>query len=176
MTTGEVFSASLEDYLEALFHIIEQKQAARAKDIAKRLNVSGPSVTGALKLLSEKELINYAPYDIITLTEKGKEVAEDVIRRHETLREFFVKVLSVDEPAAEEAACRMEHEIPRAILERLIHFIKFVEACPLGKMKWKEGFGYYCKHGQAAEVCKRCVSMYREDLEKTNDRVRKIRE
>ncbi|MBE0559073.1 MAG: metal-dependent transcriptional regulator, partial [Proteobacteria bacterium] len=102
-------TASLEDYLEAIFHIIAEKQAVRAKDIARRLKVSSPSVTGALRSLADKELITYAPYDVISLTPKGKAVARDVVRRHEVLRDFFVKLFSVEESAAEDAACRMEH-------------------------------------------------------------------
>ena len=79
MASAEAVSASLENYLEAIFHISEDKQAARAKDIAQRLKLKGSSVTGALRLLSERGLINYAPYDIITLTPKGKKVARDVV-------------------------------------------------------------------------------------------------
>ncbi len=66
-----VLSASLEDYLEAIFQIVAEKPAARVKDIAKKLNVAGPSVTGALQALTERKLINYAPYELITLTPKA---------------------------------------------------------------------------------------------------------
>ena len=93
---GIGLSASLEDYLEAIFRIVQEKQAARAKDIGKHLEVSRSSVTGALHALADRELINYAPYDVITLTDKGQALAEDVVRRHEVLRDFFVKVLTAD--------------------------------------------------------------------------------
>ena len=116
MTSVQTLSASLEDYLEAIFHIVDEKQAARAKDIAQRLRVRASSVTGALQLLADKGLINYAPYDLITLTPKGKKLARDVILRHEALREFFTKVLAVDPDVAEEAACKMEHAIPPQIV------------------------------------------------------------
>jgi DtxR family Mn-dependent transcriptional regulator len=56
-----VFSSSLEDYLEAIYHIVHEKQAARAKDIVERLGVKNSSVTGALRVLSGKGLINDAP-------------------------------------------------------------------------------------------------------------------
>ena len=91
---SEQLSDSLEDYMEAIFHIEVKKHAARAKDIAERLQVSNSSVTGALRLLSDKGLVNYAPYDIITLTPKGKEIAQNVVRRHKALLDFFVKILS----------------------------------------------------------------------------------
>ena len=72
MSDTATLTASLEDYLEAIFHIVERKQAARAKDISKRMHVNGSSVTGALRALSERNLVNYAPYDIVTLTAEGE--------------------------------------------------------------------------------------------------------
>ena len=67
-------SASLEDYIEAIYHIVEEKLVARSKDIATRLHVSRASVTEALRALAKKELINYAPYEAITMTEYGRTV------------------------------------------------------------------------------------------------------
>ena len=130
MITKEVLSSSLEDYLEAIFHIVAQKQAARGKDIAQRLGVNNSSVTGALRVLAEKGLINYAPYDIITLTAEGKRVAKNIIQRHKALHDFFVKVLCVNGEIADRAACNMEHALPQEILSRLIQFLKFIERCP----------------------------------------------
>jgi len=160
----------MEDYLEAIFHIVAEKGAARAKDIAKRLKVNHSSVTGALKALSGKELVNYAPYDVVTLTPRGKDVAEDVIRRHEVLKEFFTKVLAVDEAVAEEGACGMEHSVPRTILERLTRYIEYVDACPRGGTKWVEGFGYFCDHGEIAGTCEKCLAeSFKEVVQKEEE-------
>ncbi|RLF31510.1 MAG: DtxR family transcriptional regulator [Thermoplasmata archaeon] len=164
MTLTNTLTASLEDYLEAIFHIIAEKQAVRPKDIAKRLRVSNSSVTGALRSLADKGLINYAPYDVISLTPSGKTAAKDVIRRHEALRDFFVKVLAVDEQNADKAACRMEHSIPRFILERFIQFAEFVEVCPRAGSKWIAGFGYYCDQGDTIENCEKCISVALEEV------------
>ena len=68
MTESVQLSASLEDYIEAIYHIIGEKQVARGKDISSRLEVSGASVTEALRALAKKGLINYAPYEVITMT------------------------------------------------------------------------------------------------------------
>lgn len=158
MTLSETLTASLEDYIEAIFHIITEKQAVKPKDIAKRLKVSNSSVTGALRALADKEMINYAPYDVISLTKTGKAAARDVIRRHEVLRDFFVKVLAVEEQEADTAACQMEHSIPKIILERFIQFAEFVDVCPRGGSKWIAGFGYQCDHDNTLENCERCIS------------------
>ena len=164
--TNEPLSASLEDYMEAIFHIEGEKHAARAKDIADRLHVSSASVTGALRTLSEKELINYAPYDIITLTSKGREVAEDVVHRHETLRDFFVKILAVNNTEAEVAACKMEHGISQTILDRMTQFTKFLETCPRGGYTWLEEFKSFCKYGKNHTQCQECLRQCIETLER----------
>ncbi len=165
-TAGIELSASLEDYLEAIFRIVQEKQAARATDIGKRLKVGRSSVTGALHALAERELINYAPYDVITLTDKGKIIAEDVVRRHEVLRDFFVRVLAVDERVADTAACSMEHAIPEVILERFVEFVEFVERCPRGGTKWIKGFGYYCDNDKNTGNCEKCVELVLDEVRK----------
>jgi len=123
-------SASLEDYIETIYHIVEEKQVARAKNIADQLGVSRASVTEALRTLSSKGLINYAPYEVITMTSLGREVAEDVIFRHTTLKNFFTKILTIDNDIAEDGACRVEHSAPPQVIDRMIDFMKFVESCP----------------------------------------------
>ncbi len=170
MVRTKKLSASLEDYLEAIFHIAAQKQAAKAKDIARRLKVSSSSVTGALHALAEKGLINYAPYDLITLTAAGKAAAGKIIRRHEVLRNFFVRVMAVEKNAAEEAACRMEHVISQDILERLVQFVDFVETCPRGGAEWLEGFSYRCQHGKNKDECEQCLTTCLENWKKQRTR------
>jgi len=173
MTLIDTLTASLEDYLEAIFHIIAEKQAVRPKDIAKRLKVSNSSVTGALRSLADKGLINYAPYDVISLTPSGKTAAKDVVRRHEVLRDFFVKVLAVEELDADKAACRMEHAISKAILQRFIDFVNFVEVCPRAGAKWIAGFGYYCDHADTQENCEKCISLILEEVRKKKTQERR---
>jgi DtxR family Mn-dependent transcriptional regulator len=156
LSVSKALTESLEDYLEAIFHIISEKQVARVKDISKWLNVNMSSVTGALHSLADRELINYTPYEVISLTREGKKIAKDVIRRHEALRDFFVKVLSVDDKLADETACKMEHALPQEILKRFIKFIEFAETCPRGGAEWLEGIGYHCKSSRNIENCERC--------------------
>jgi len=151
-------SASLEDYIEAIYHIVEEKLVARSKDIASRLGVSRASVTEALRALAKKELINYAPYEAITMTAQGREVAEDVIYRHESLKRFFTEVLAIDKATAEEAACKIEHAAPPVVISRMIGFIKFLQACPRGGDDLLRGFAEYSKTGSTRGDCSNCVS------------------
>ncbi|MDH5297590.1 MAG: metal-dependent transcriptional regulator [Desulfobulbaceae bacterium] len=158
MSDPQGLSASLEDYLETIYHIVAEKKVARAKEIADRLKVSRSSVTEAFRSLALRGLINYAPYEVITLTARGTEAAQDIIRRHQALKDFFVKVLAVKETVAEEGACRIEHAAPAEIIERLIQFMKFMEVCPRGGSEWIEGFKRYCATGESRSDCRQCIN------------------
>ncbi|RUM38327.1 MAG: metal-dependent transcriptional regulator [Desulfobulbus sp.] len=151
-------SASLEDYIEAIYHIITDKKVARGKDICQRLNVSGASVTEALRALSKKGLVNYAPYEVITITEQGRIIAEDVIRRHNSLKKFFIEVLAVDEDTAETGACRFEHTAPAEVIEQMVNFSKFLDVCPRGGKELIQGFADFCAKGKTRVNCDECIS------------------
>jgi DtxR family Mn-dependent transcriptional regulator len=119
-------SASLEDYLEAIFNLSGESEVVRSKDIAELLDVSRASVTGALRLLSKKGLANYKPYGYVTLTESGQAAAAEVARKHQILKSFFVGVLGIQQDTAQKAACKAEHALGPAIIQRLLSFIDFV--------------------------------------------------
>lgn len=127
MTLNEKLSASLEDYLEAIYNLSSDNQIARAKDIAQVLHVAKASVTGALRTLAQRQLINYKPYGYITLTERGRRLAWKIVRRHETLSYFFAQVLGVEMAAAQKAACRTEHTLGPEVTSRMTAFVEFVQ-------------------------------------------------
>jgi DtxR family Mn-dependent transcriptional regulator len=138
-------SESLQGYLEVILDLEATQKVARAKDIADRLQIQRGSVTGALKSLEEKGLINYQPYNFITLTDSGKKVAEEVAHRHRVLKDFLLNVLQIDEPTAETTACRMEHVIDRQTVDRLVCFIEYIHTCPRAGDEWLESFIRFCK-------------------------------
>jgi DtxR family Mn-dependent transcriptional regulator len=162
-------SDSLEDYLEAIHHIIRAKGAARGKDISERLKVNRSSVTGALRALAEKKLVNYAPYDLVTLTPQGGRVAERVIHRHEVLKDFICRVLGLEERIAEENACRMEHAASDPVLDRLAQFIDFIRVCPRIDIRWIEDTGYFCHRPDTLKDCERCVQESLRSLRKKRE-------
>jgi DtxR family transcriptional regulator, Mn-dependent transcriptional regulator len=119
-------SASLEDYLEAIYNLTRQSEVARSKDIADGLGVARPSVTGALRMLAQKGLVNYEPYGFVYLTKIGQAKAAAVARKHDIIKSFFADVLGVDEESAAETACRAEHTLGKNIVARLLSFVEFV--------------------------------------------------
>jgi DtxR family Mn-dependent transcriptional regulator len=119
MHTAGALTATLEDYLEAIFNIVAEHKVARSMEIADRLNVKRPTVTTALRALSEKGLINYEPRSFVTLTDEGERIARCVDRRHLVLRDVFTKVLMLPYKEAEEAACMMEHGMNTRVCKSL---------------------------------------------------------
>ena len=159
MTQEENFenlSASLEDYLEVIFHLEQSNRVARAKDIAGQMNVQRASVTGALKALAGRGRVNYSRYSFITLTETGRNIARDVIRRHDTLRDFFMTALQLSPEDAEANACRIEHSIDPVGIDRLVRFLEFIKICPRTGVDWLDAFARYCKRGSQTSDCESC--------------------
>ncbi len=101
---------SAEDYLEAILRLRESKGQVRSVDISQLLGVTKPSVSFAMKKLRENEYIHMDEDNLITLTEKGEEIAMRVYDRHKTIMSFLTAI-GVDEAVAREDACKIEHDI-----------------------------------------------------------------
>ena len=138
-------SASLEDYLEAIYNLAGENNITRSKDIAEQLSVSRASVTGALRVLKKKGLANYKPYDYISLTESGQAAAAEVAQKHEILKSFFMDVLSIKLAIAQEAACKAEHALGPEIIARLLSFIEFVSRSNKNGYDLAQEFQKFCK-------------------------------
>lgn len=130
MNKPATVTAALEDYLEAILNLCRFDKAARSRDIAETLNVHKSTVTAALKSLRHMKLINYSPYEAVTLTPEGRTLAEDVAKRHAALKAFFIDILKVSPEIAESAACDMEHAVPKEIVDKLAHFAHTMCGCP----------------------------------------------
>ncbi len=100
-----------EDYLEAILRLQLENGFVRSVDVAHKLGVSRPSVSRAMGLLEKDGYIEFSMGNMIKLTDKGQEKAEDVYSRHRLLTAFLQKITGVPEDQAEENACRVEHDI-----------------------------------------------------------------
>jgi len=138
-------SASLEDYLEAIFNLAGRSGVARSKDIAELLGVSKSSVTGALRVLKKRGLANYKPYDFVTLTEAGQAAAAKIARKHTILKSFLVNVLGVEIDIAQQAACKAEHALGQEVIARLLCFVEFVTQQNKNGCDLAEEFKQFCK-------------------------------
>lgn len=149
-------SVSQEDYLETILDLIAEAGAARVRDIARRMNVAKSSVTVALRSLAARNLVNYEPYQLVSLSEKGRMAAENIRRRHDTLRSFLVEVLGVDEPTANANACRIEHAVGNGIMRRLSCFVEYMSHSEVPASRLSKAFAESCAKGRYREACGEC--------------------
>ncbi|MFH1347942.1 MAG: metal-dependent transcriptional regulator [Candidatus Margulisiibacteriota bacterium] len=115
---------NMENYLETIFVLQKEHGHAHVKDIAKTIKIKMPSVTEALRKLKKSNLVNYDRYSSVSLTPRGKSIAQKVIKRHRVLYKFLHGVLKIESGIAEEDACRIEHVISRQTLKKLEKLVK----------------------------------------------------
>ena len=145
-------TTSMEDYLEAISILEENKKYVRVRDIANHMKVKMPSVTGALKSLSERKLVNHEKYEYVELTRQGAMIAQGVRRRHNAILRFLTEVLNVDPESAERDSCGMEHAISADTMDRLLKLIECMNECPNGVPGCLERFKYYVEHGEKPPI------------------------
>ena len=112
-----------EMYLETIYILSKTNQAVRSHDVAEYMNFSRPSVSRAMGLLKNDGYISVDKNGYITLSEKGKTLAEKIYERHTLLTDFLVS-LGVDEKTAAEDACKIEHDISDASFKAIKNHIK----------------------------------------------------
>lgn len=115
-----------EDYLEAVYLLIQDKGYATTADISDRLEVTPPTVSTMIGRLAAKGYLLHEPYRGMTLTETGQRVARSVVRRHEIISEFL-SMIGVEEKVAYEDTEGIEHHLqPTTIyrIERLVDFLR----------------------------------------------------
>lgn len=114
----EKMTPSLEDYLEAILMILQERGSVRSVDVAAHLGFSKPSISVAMHKLEEKEYVLMRDDGSLALTDAGREIAERVYERHRVLTRLLIS-LGVDAATAEQDACRMEHVISQESFEAI---------------------------------------------------------
>lgn len=113
------FTESKEMYLKIIFRLSKSNGDVRITDIARRLRVSKASANKAVKILAGEGYLNYTPYRHIELTDKGNEAAEKVCERQEIIADYLIMALHVAPRIALEEACRMEHVVGLAVIDKM---------------------------------------------------------
>lgn len=127
---------SKEDYLKAVWTLSERhtedKQAVATKDLAEELKVSAPAVSRMLKQMEQHTLVAHVPYYGVRLTDKGREVALKIVRRHRLLELFLAQVLEYPLDSVHDEAEKLEHYISEEFELRIDKILKFPTKCPHG--------------------------------------------
>ena len=133
MSTPSLPSQSAEDYLERIHELIEEKGYARVVDIASSLKVRQASVTSMVQRLDELGYVNYEKYRGLILTDKGRAVATQIQKRHETLSRFF-SLFGLNEETQRHDIEGIEHHLSPETVAILSDLAKFFENNP-GRLK-----------------------------------------
>lgn len=142
-------TASQEEYLKTIYILILHKKEARVTDIADYLDVRKASVSRALKNLRELELVEYKTYGEIKLTEKGKEEATNIIKKHNVLKAFLIQILNVNSETAEEEAKKMKYAISEDTINKFSDYIKSI--IKVDELK--------CNYSPENERCQNCIKL-----------------
>ncbi len=117
MTTS--LSRSVEDYLKAIYALVERDGHAATTEIAARLDLAPASVTAMVKRLAESGMLDHEPYRGVRLTEQGERAALAVMRRHRILELYLISKLGYDWSNVHEEAERLEHAVSDELVERM---------------------------------------------------------
>lgn len=113
---------SAEDYLEMVLMLLRKNDRVRSIDIAKTMNFSRASVSRAMKNLKLDGYIDVDGGGYIHLTQKGMLIADNMLKRHTILTDFFTRI-GVDSKTAEQDACKIEHDLSDITFDALERYI-----------------------------------------------------
>jgi DtxR family Mn-dependent transcriptional regulator len=133
-------SSQMEDYLEAIYHLCRDEGVARVKAIADRLEVTNPSVVGAIRNLKYRKLVAQEPYGYVRLTIEGQKIAGAITHRHEVLSRFLEEILGLDRETASLDACKIEHAVSSETVRRLRAVAEFIKEEPQIDLDWQQEF------------------------------------
>jgi DtxR family Mn-dependent transcriptional regulator len=132
MSVSEEVSPVVEEYLECIFKLQEKSAAARTSDIVKSLGVVPGTVTNTVEWLEKEGLVRHKPYKGARLTEKGRKIALQVIRRHRLSERLLTDILHMEWDKVHNAACRLEHAMTDEVMKPLEKTLGHPKTCPHG--------------------------------------------
>ena len=129
-----MLSPTEENYLKALLHLtfINDKDEAGTNEIANYLGVKPATANDMLKRLKEKKMIQYEKYGKIYLTDKGRMLATEVLRKHRLWETFLYEKLEFTWDEVHEVAEQLEHIQSHKLIEKLDKFLNFPQFDPHG--------------------------------------------
>lgn len=111
-------------YLETIYILEKANGHAHGVDIAKRLGISQPGVSKAMKYLKAEGFVNTEKYGSITLTEKGRELSEEIFKKHQLIENFLRHSLKLSGEQASTDACKIEHVLSGDMVEAIKTYLK----------------------------------------------------
>ncbi|AZJ33261.1 metal-dependent transcriptional regulator [Tenacibaculum mesophilum] len=128
-----MFSQSEENYIKTMYHLAaDYKKGISTNAIAKKLDTKASSVTDMVKKLSEKNVVSYKKYQGVTLTDFGKKIAANIVRKHRLWEVFLVDKLNFSWDEVHEVAEQLEHIKSPKLINELDAFLDYPKRDPHG--------------------------------------------
>ncbi len=128
----EKTSVSQEDYLKAIWEMIQEEETPISARLAEELGVTPPAVTAALKRMTRDDYLRVARDGRIQLTRKGRGVAEHLALRHQLAEKLLAEVIGLDWSKVHDEAERLEHGISPEVEKLLLRRFGADSSCPHG--------------------------------------------
>ena len=127
---------SIQDYLKHIYELTENGESASTNALAKKLQISPPSVTGMIQKLASTQpaLVEYQKHQGVVLTKEGKKAALEVIRHHRLLEAWLVQTLGYSWDEVHEEAERLEHVISEDFERRIAAAMGHPDRDPHGEL------------------------------------------
>jgi DtxR family Mn-dependent transcriptional regulator len=119
MPKPDVLTRSMQDYLKAIFSILERNERATTSVIAERMGIASPSATAMVKRLAQLRLVEHEPYQGVTLTQMGEKTALEIVRHHRLLELYLAEALGVPWDEVHAEAEELEHAISENLENRI---------------------------------------------------------
>ena len=126
-------SASREDYLRGIYHLLEDEGYVKSVDLADYLNITKPSVSEMLQELDKEGLVDYKKYSQLRFTSKGRSIARKLTLKHRIIESFLKNILKIDSENIHEEAHRLEHAFSDESIEKLRKLLGNPKEDPHGK-------------------------------------------
>jgi DtxR family Mn-dependent transcriptional regulator len=128
----EETSVSQEDYLKAIWELVQEEQPPISARLAEDLGVTPPAVTAALKRMTRGGYLHVRRNGHIELTSKGREIAQHLVLRHRLAEKLLTDVIGLEWSRAHEEAERLEHGISHEVVNLLLKRFGRDSRCPHG--------------------------------------------
>ncbi|MGH2516062.1 MAG: metal-dependent transcriptional regulator [Ktedonobacterales bacterium] len=122
----------VESFCETIYNMAMEGDAVIGARLAEKFRVAPPTVTETLKRMMRDGLVEMDSRRQITLTSRGVELAESVLRRHRLTERFLVDMLGMQWHEVHEEACRLEHRISGSVEQRVVAALGHPTTCPHG--------------------------------------------
>lgn len=126
-------SLTEENYLKALYHLVNENDEVSVNDLSRQLNIKMPSVNSMIKKFADKNWVKYESYKPIRLTESGKKEASLIVRKHRLTEMLLVEKMGFGWENVHEIAEQLEHIHSELFFDKMDEILNYPKVDPHGE-------------------------------------------